>query len=77
MLRLASNMSCLVLVSTGLTLYGMSYIFGLAHTTYLSELTQLMPSLVATQPLAVIAMILVMTAFYLQAGHVPDAFLDP
>nr|WP_320049479.1 NADH-quinone oxidoreductase subunit N [uncultured Desulfuromonas sp.] len=64
-------------VSTGLTLYGMSYIFGLAHTTYLSELAQLMPSLVATQPLAVIAMILVMTAFFYKLAMFPMHFWTP
>jgi NADH-quinone oxidoreductase subunit N len=63
--------------STGLTLYGMSYIFGLAHTTYLNELAQLMPSLVATQPLAVVAMVLVMTAFFYKLALFPMHFWTP
>ncbi len=63
--------------STGLTLYGMSYIFGLTHTTYLKELAEMMPSLVATQPLAVIAMVLVMTAFFYKLALFPMHFWTP
>lgn len=63
--------------STGLTLYGMSYIFGLTHTTYLNELAELMPSLIATQPLAVIAMVLVMTAFFYKLALFPMHFWTP
>lgn len=63
--------------STGLTLYGMSYIFGLAHTTYLNELAELMPSLIATQPLAVMAMVLVMTAFFYKLALFPMHFWTP
>ncbi|MBW2187052.1 MAG: NADH-quinone oxidoreductase subunit N [Deltaproteobacteria bacterium] len=63
--------------STGLTLYGMSYIFGLTHTTYLNELAELMPSLIATQPLAVMAMVLVMTAFFYKLALFPMHFWTP
>jgi len=63
--------------STGLTLYGMSYIFGLAHTTYLNELAEKMPALVATQPLAIIAVILVMTAFFYKLAMFPMHFWTP
>jgi NADH-quinone oxidoreductase subunit N len=64
-------------VSTGITLYGMSYVFGLAHTTYLAELADRMPALVATQPLAVIAMIFVMTAFFYKLALFPMHFWTP
>ncbi|MCD6187765.1 MAG: NADH-quinone oxidoreductase subunit N [Desulfuromusa sp.] len=63
--------------STGLTLYGMSYIFGLAHTTYLSELTEKLPGLVATQPLAVVAIVLVMVAFFYKLALFPMHFWAP
>ncbi len=63
--------------STGLTLYGMSYIFGLAHTTYLNELAEKMPALVATQPLAIIAIVLVMTAFFYKLAMFPMHFWTP
>ena len=63
--------------STGLTLYGMSYIFGLAHTTYLSELSEKLPGLVATQPLAVIAIVLVMVAFFYKLAMFPMHFWAP
>jgi len=64
-------------VSTGLTLYGMSYVFGLAHTTYLSELREIMPALVATQPLAIFAVILVMIAFFYKLAMFPMHFWAP
>lgn len=63
--------------STGLTLYGMSYVYGLTHTTYLNELATLMPSLIATQPLAIIAMVLVMTAFFYKLAMFPMHFWTP
>jgi len=63
--------------STGLTLYGMSYIFGLAHTTYLSELTDKLPALVATQPLAIVGIVLVMTAFFYKLAMFPMHFWAP
>ena len=63
--------------STGLTLYGMSYIFGLAHTTYLNELSEKLPALVATQPLAIIAVVLVMTAFFYKLALFPMHFWTP
>ena len=63
--------------STGLTLYGMSYIFGLAHTTYLNELAEKLPALVATQPLAIISIILVMTAFFYKLAMFPMHFWTP
>ncbi|MCD6527161.1 MAG: NADH-quinone oxidoreductase subunit N [Desulfuromonas sp.] len=63
--------------STGLTLYGMSYVYGLTGTTYLNELATLMPSLIATQPLAIIAMVLVMTAFFYKLAMFPMHFWTP
>ncbi|MBN2645615.1 MAG: NADH-quinone oxidoreductase subunit N [Desulfuromonadaceae bacterium] len=63
--------------STGLTLYGMSYIFGLAHTTYLNELAKIVPALVATQPLAIIAMILVLVCFFYKLAMFPMHFWTP
>ena len=64
-------------ISTGLTLYGMGYIFGLAHTTYLNELAVVMPSLVATQPLGVIAMVLVLVCFLYKLAMFPMHFWTP
>ncbi|MCK9173577.1 MAG: NADH-quinone oxidoreductase subunit N [Desulfuromonas thiophila] len=63
--------------ATGLTLYGMSYLFGLAHTTYLGELAQVMPALVATQPLAILASVLVLTCFFYKLALFPMHFWTP
>lgn len=64
-------------IATALTLYGMGYIFGLAHTTYLSEIAAAMPALVATQPLAVIAMVLVLVCFMYKLALFPMHFWAP
>jgi NADH-quinone oxidoreductase subunit N len=64
-------------IATALTLYGMGYIFGLAHTTYLSEIATAMPSLVATQPLAVVAMVLVLVCFMYKLALFPMHFWTP
>ena len=63
--------------TTGLTLYGMSYLFGMAHTTYLSELAVVLPALVATQPLAIVAIVLVMSAFFYKLALFPMHFWGP
>jgi len=44
--------------ATAVTLYGMSYLFGLTQTTSLQKLAQSLPALLATEPLAVIGLVL-------------------
>ena len=65
------------IVSTGLMLYGMSYIFGLAKTTYLHELAGTLPSLIQGQPLAVIGVIMLFSGFFFKLALFPMHYLTP
>ena len=64
-------------LATGISLYGMSYIFGLAHTTYLKELAVIVPGLIKTQPLMVVALILVLGSFFYKLAMFPMHFWAP
>lgn len=64
-------------VSTGITLYGLSYIFGLAHTTYVDELLQKLPLLVKNEPMAVIGMIFLLGGFFYKLAFFPMHFWAP
>lgn len=62
--------------ATGITLYGMSYIFGLTHTTYLAELTVQVPAL-AGNPLGLIAIIMILCGFFYKLALFPMHFWAP
>lgn len=64
-------------MATGLSLYGISYIFGLAHTTYLNELIQVLPGLVKTQPVIIIGLVLMMGSFFYKLAMFPMHFWAP
>jgi proton-translocating NADH-quinone oxidoreductase chain N len=63
--------------ASGLTLFGMSYIFGLTGTTYLAEMTTILPGLIGAQPLAVPAMILLLSGFFYKLALFPMHFWAP
>lgn len=63
--------------ASGLTLFGMSYIFGLAHTTYLAEMALVLPEVMATQALALPAMILLLSGFFYKLALFPMHFWTP
>ncbi|NVN90254.1 MAG: NADH-quinone oxidoreductase subunit N [Desulfuromonadales bacterium] len=64
-------------MSTGIMLYGMSYLFGLAHSTHLVELLSSMPYLLRHEPLALVAMIMLLTGFFFKLSLFPLHFLTP
>lgn len=64
-------------LATGISLYGMSYMFGFAHTTYLAELAPVFPELIKTQPLMVVALILVLGSFFYKLAMFPMHFWAP
>lgn len=63
-------------VATGIMLFGMSYVFGMAHTTYLSELAGKMPQLLS-QPVGIIGMVLMLGSFMFKLGLFPFHFWLP
>ena len=64
-------------VSTGVMLYGMSYIFGLAKTTYLHELAGTLPEMLSHEPMAVIGVIMMFCGFFFKLSMFPMHFLTP
>jgi proton-translocating NADH-quinone oxidoreductase chain N len=64
-------------IATGIMLYGMSYLFGLGNSTYLSELAVSVPALVRTEPLATAGMIMMLCGFFYKLALFPMHFLTP
>jgi proton-translocating NADH-quinone oxidoreductase chain N len=64
-------------IATGIMLYGMSYLFGFGNSTYLNELAVSVPKLVGTEPLAVVAMIMILCGFFYKLALFPMHFLTP
>jgi NADH-quinone oxidoreductase subunit N len=65
------------MVSTGVMLYGMSYIFGLAKTTYLHELAVTLPGLIRSEPLAVIGVVMLFSGLFFKLALFPMHYLTP
>jgi NADH-quinone oxidoreductase subunit N len=63
-------------VATGIMLFGMSYLFGLTGTTYLSELIPAMNQVIGT-PAAIVGIALVMGGFFFKLGLFPFHFWLP
>lgn len=63
-------------VATGIMLYGMGYLYGMAHSTYLKDIMTRMPPLLA-QPLGIVALILTLTAFFFKLSLFPLHFWAP
>ncbi len=64
-------------IATGLLLYGMSYVFGLGHSTLLGELAQTLPALMQNEPLAVVGMVMLLCGFFYKLALFPMHFLTP
>lgn len=63
--------------ATGITLYGMSYLFGLAHSTYLADIAAVLPGLLAAQPLAVIGIVMLLCGLFYKLALFPLHFWMP
>ncbi len=64
-------------LATGISLYGMSYLFGYTHTTYLARLAPVLPEMIKTQPLMVVALILLLGSFFYKLAMFPMHFWAP
>ncbi len=63
-------------ISTGFMLYGMSYIFGVAHSTYIDVLVARLPELMS-QPMALLGMLLLLCGFFFKLALFPFHFWSP
>jgi NADH-quinone oxidoreductase subunit N len=63
-------------VASGLSLFGMSYVFGLAHTTRLDELLRLFPEL-ASSPIGIMGLTLMLGGFFFKLALFPFHFWTP
>ncbi|MHB8828697.1 MAG: NADH-quinone oxidoreductase subunit N [Syntrophales bacterium] len=63
-------------ISTGIMLYGMGYLYGMAHSTYLADIVVRMPSFI-DRPLAILGLILTMSAFFFKLSLFPLHFWAP
>lgn len=63
--------------ASALSLFGMSYLFGLGGTTYLTQLAPLLPDLLSSQPLAVFGIILLLCGFFYKLALFPMHFWAP
>jgi NADH-quinone oxidoreductase subunit N len=61
----------------GIMLFGMSYLFGFANSTYLSDLAVRLPSLIRSEPLALVGMVMMLCGFFYKLALFPMHFLTP
>ncbi len=63
-------------VSSGFMLFGLSYIFGATHTTYLAEILPRMPQLLAS-PIGLVGLLLTLAGFFFKISIFPFHFWAP
>jgi NADH-quinone oxidoreductase subunit N len=63
-------------ISTGVMVYGMSYLYGFAHSTFLSQIMLAMPSLLR-EPIGVFALVLTLSGFFFKLSLFPLHFWAP
>ena len=63
--------------ASGITLYGMSYIFGLTHTTYLADLVKIIPGMISQKPLILIGLVMLLCGFFYKLALFPMHFWAP
>jgi len=63
--------------ASGITLYGMSYIFGMTHTTYLADLMKIVPGVILKKPLMLIGLVMLLCGFFYKLALFPMHFWAP
>jgi NADH-quinone oxidoreductase subunit N len=63
-------------ISTGVMVFGMSYIYGLAHSTFLSDILAAFPQFIS-KPIGVLALILTLSGFFFKLSLFPFHFWAP
>jgi len=63
--------------ASGISLYGMSYIFGMTHTTYLADLVKIIPGIILNKPLMLIGLVMLLCGFFYKLALFPMHFWAP
>lgn len=63
--------------ASGVSLYGMSYIFGMTHTTYLADLVKIIPGAILNKPLMLIGLVMLLSGFFYKLALFPMHFWAP
>lgn len=63
-------------ISTGVMLYGMGYLYGMTHSTFLSNIMVALPKFL-DQPIGILAVVLTMTGFFFKLSLFPFHFWSP
>lgn len=63
-------------VSTGIMLYGMGYLYGLAQSTFLAEIALVIPDYLG-EPVALVALLLIFAGFFFKLSLFPFHFWTP
>lgn len=63
-------------IATGIMLYGMGYLYGMSHTTYLADIMTRLPEFL-TQKMGIIALALTLAAFFFKLSLFPLHFWAP
>ncbi|MCX5813196.1 MAG: NADH-quinone oxidoreductase subunit N [Proteobacteria bacterium] len=63
-------------VSTGIMLFGMGYLYGIAHSTFLSDIVLVLPEFLS-QPIGIIALVFTLTGFFFKLSLFPMHFWSP
>ncbi|OPY73075.1 MAG: NADH-quinone oxidoreductase subunit N [Syntrophorhabdus sp. PtaU1.Bin050] len=63
-------------ISTGVMLYGMGYLYGMAHSTFLSNIMFVLPKFL-DQPIGILAVVLTMAGFFFKLSLFPFHFWSP
>jgi len=64
-------------VASGISLYGSSYVYGACGSTYFHSLAKILPGMIATSPMAMIGLIMLMTGFFFKLALFPMHFWTP
>ncbi len=63
-------------ISTGVMLFGMSYLYGIAHSTFLPDIVKAFPKF-AAEPIGILALVLTLSGFFFKLSLFPFHFWAP
>jgi proton-translocating NADH-quinone oxidoreductase chain N len=63
--------------ASGISLYGISYIFGMTHTTYLVDLVKIIPGIILKKPLMLVGLVMLLSGFFYKLALFPMHFWAP